>query len=53
MFETPITIVGNIVNNPFRQRIGDQEVIRFRMASNSGAAPPTAPGSRATRCSSA
>ncbi|BBZ08485.1 single-stranded DNA-binding protein [Mycolicibacterium doricum] len=35
MFETPITIVGNIVNNPFRQRIGDQEVIRFRMASNS------------------
>jgi single-strand DNA-binding protein len=35
MFETPITVVGNIVNNPFRQRVGDQEVIRFRMASNS------------------
>lgn len=35
MFETPITVVGNIVTNPFRQRVGDQEVIRFRMASNS------------------
>ncbi len=35
MFETPITVVGNIVNNPYRQRVGDQEVIRFRMASNS------------------
>jgi single-strand DNA-binding protein len=35
MFETPITVVGNIVNNPFRQRVGDQEVMRFRVASNS------------------
>ncbi|MFS0899192.1 single-stranded DNA-binding protein [Mycolicibacterium litorale] len=35
MFETPITVVGNIVNNPYRQRVGDQEVMRFRMASNS------------------
>ena len=23
MFETPITVVGNIVNNPYRQRVGD------------------------------
>jgi single-strand DNA-binding protein len=35
MFETPITVVGNIVTNPYRQRVGDQEVIRFRLASNS------------------
>jgi single-strand DNA-binding protein len=35
MFETPITVVGNIVNNPYRQRVGDQEVMRFRVASNS------------------
>lgn len=35
MFETPITVVGNIVNNPFRQRVGEQEVMRFRVASNS------------------
>ncbi|MDY6871316.1 MAG: single-stranded DNA-binding protein [Actinomycetota bacterium] len=35
MFETPITVVGNIVNNPYRQRVGDQEVVRFRVASNS------------------
>jgi single-strand DNA-binding protein len=35
MFETPITVVGNIVNNPYRQRVGEQEVMRFRMASNS------------------
>jgi single-strand DNA-binding protein len=35
MFETPITVVGNIVNNPVRHRAGDQEVMRFRVASNS------------------
>lgn len=35
MFETPFTVVGNIVNNPYRQRVGDQEVMRFRVASNS------------------
>lgn len=35
MFETPITVVGNIVTNPIRHRTGDQEVMRFRVASNS------------------
>ncbi|MBO0678129.1 single-stranded DNA-binding protein [Mycolicibacterium sp. S2-37] len=35
MFETNISIVGNIVNHPIRQRVGEQEVIRFRLASNS------------------
>jgi single-strand DNA-binding protein len=35
MFETPITVVGNIVNNPVRHRAGEQEVMRFRVASNS------------------
>jgi single-strand DNA-binding protein len=35
MFETPITVVGNIVTNPVRHRVGDQEVMRFRVASNS------------------
>ncbi|MGA5464799.1 single-stranded DNA-binding protein [Mycobacterium sp. NPDC050041] len=35
MFETPITVVGNIVTNPVRHRAGEQEVIRFRVASNS------------------
>jgi len=35
MFETPITIVGNIVTKPDRKRVGDQELIKFRVASNS------------------
>jgi single-strand DNA-binding protein len=35
MFETPLTIVGNIVNDPKRRRVGDQEVMKFRVASNS------------------
>lgn len=35
MFETPITVVGTIVNKPDRRRVGDQELIKFRMASNS------------------
>ena len=35
MFETPLTIVGNIVNDPQRRRVGDQEVLKFRVASNS------------------
>src|SRR6476660_7622449 len=30
MFETPITVVGNIVNDPNGRRVGDQEVIKFR-----------------------
>jgi single-strand DNA-binding protein len=35
MFETPITVVGNIVTRPDRRRVGDQELIKFRVASNS------------------
>jgi single-strand DNA-binding protein len=35
MFETPFTVVGTIVNDPVRRRVGDQEVIKFRLASNS------------------
>jgi single-strand DNA-binding protein len=35
MFETPITVVGTIVNDPQGRRVGEQEVIKFRVASNS------------------
>ncbi len=35
MFETPLTIVGNIVNDPVRRPAGDHEVVSFRVASNS------------------
>ena len=35
MFETPVTVVGNIVTKPDRRRVGDQELIKFRVASNS------------------
>ena len=35
MFETPLTVIGNVVTNPDRRRVGDQDVIRFRVASNS------------------
>lgn len=35
MFETPFNIVGNIVTNPVRLRFGDQELYKFRVASNS------------------
>jgi single-strand DNA-binding protein len=35
MFETPITVVGTIVTKPDRKRVGDQELIKFRVASNS------------------
>ena len=35
MFETPFTIVGNIVTDPIHRRVGDQEMVRFRVASNS------------------
>jgi single-strand DNA-binding protein len=34
MFETPIHIIGNIVNDPIRRRVGEQELTKFRMASN-------------------
>lgn len=35
MFETSLTVVGNIVNDPIRRRVGDQELLKFRVASNS------------------
>jgi single-strand DNA-binding protein len=35
MFETPFTIVGNIVNDPVHRRVGEQSVVKFRVASNS------------------
>ncbi|OBI17661.1 single-stranded DNA-binding protein [Mycobacterium sp. E2497] len=35
MFETPLTVVGHIVTNPERRQVGAQEVIKFRVASNS------------------
>ena len=34
MFETPLTVVGMIVTDPIRRKVGDQEVIKFRVASN-------------------
>ncbi|OKH78359.1 single-stranded DNA-binding protein [Mycobacterium sp. SWH-M3] len=35
MFETPFTIVGNIITNPVGLRFGEQELYKFRVASNS------------------
>ena len=35
MFETPLTVVGNIVNDPICRAVGQQEVTSFRVASNS------------------
>lgn len=35
MFETPLTVVGNIVNDPQRRQVGTQELMKFRLASNS------------------
>ena len=35
MFETPMTVVGNIVNDPQRRNVGSQELLKFRVASNS------------------
>ena len=35
MFETPFTVVGNIVNDPIRRTVNDQQVMKFRVASNS------------------
>jgi single-strand DNA-binding protein len=35
MFETPITVVGTIVTKPDRRWVGNQELIKFRVASNS------------------
>ncbi|MCV7314799.1 single-stranded DNA-binding protein [Mycolicibacillus parakoreensis] len=35
MFETPLTVVGTIVADLRRRHVGEQEVISFRLASNS------------------
>jgi single-strand DNA-binding protein len=35
MFETPLVMVGTIVTDPAHRRVGDQQVIKFRVASNS------------------
>jgi single-strand DNA-binding protein len=35
MFETPMTVVGHIVNDLQRRKVGEQEVVKFRVASNS------------------
>jgi single-strand DNA-binding protein len=35
MFETPLHIVGNIVTDPIHRQVGEQEMVRFRVASNS------------------
>lgn len=35
MFETPLTVVGHIVNDLQRRTVGSQELIKFRVASNS------------------
>lgn len=34
MFETPLTVTGRIVTDPVRRRVGDQELVKFRLASN-------------------
>ena len=35
MFETPFTIVGNIVTDPVHKSVGEHELVKFRVASNS------------------
>ncbi len=35
MFETSLTVVGHIVNDLQRRKVGNQELIKFRVASNS------------------
>jgi single-strand DNA-binding protein len=35
MFETPVTVVGRIITDPRRRVVAGQEVISFRVASNS------------------
>ena len=34
MFETPITVIGRIVSDPKRRTVGEQDVVKFRLASN-------------------
>ena len=35
MFETPFLMVGTIVTDPILRRVGEQQVFKFRVASNS------------------
>lgn len=35
MFETPFAMAGTIVTDPIHRRVADQQVIKFRVASNS------------------
>ncbi|WP_409437006.1 single-stranded DNA-binding protein [Mycobacterium sp. SMC-14] len=35
MFETTLTVIGNIASEPLRRRVGEHELIKFRVASNS------------------
>ncbi|MGB8402485.1 MAG: single-stranded DNA-binding protein [Mycobacterium sp.] len=35
MFETPFTVVGNVVTDVVSRRVGEQNFVRFRVASNS------------------
>ena len=35
MFETPFHVVGTIITDPVLRRVGDQQVYKFRVASNS------------------
>lgn len=35
MFETPFTVVGTIITDPILRSVGDQQVYKFRVASNS------------------
>jgi single-strand DNA-binding protein len=35
MFETPFAVVGTIITDPVLRRVGDQQVYKFRVASNS------------------
>ena len=35
MFETPFAVVGTIVTDPVHRRVADQQVIKFRVVSNS------------------
>jgi single-strand DNA-binding protein len=35
MFDTQLTVIGRIITAPTLRRVGEQEVVRFRLASNS------------------
>ena len=35
MYETSLTVVGNVASDPIRRRVGDHDLIKFRVASNS------------------